>query len=185
MPGKLEQARYGVVLAVNSKRSEAMTDHSSHQGGHGGMKHAKPYRTLALMALLSFVAMYILMYAMVDRVENALPNLNQAYMAALMAAPMVAIELVLMRHMYMNARVNLIAYGLCLVIGVGSFFAIRSQTAIGDAEFLRSMVPHHAGAILMCEQAQATDPEIRELCRGIIAGQQQEIAQMKEMLAQR
>lgn len=162
-----------------------MTDHSSHQGGHGAMKHAKPYRTLALMALVSFVAMYILMYAMVDRVENALPNLNQAYMAALMAAPMVAIELVLMRHMYMNARANLISYALCAVIGVGAFFAIRSQTAIGDAEFLRSMVPHHSGAILMCEQAQITDPEIRELCQGIIAGQQQEIAQMREMLAER
>jgi hypothetical protein len=98
-----------------------MTDHSTPQGGHAGMKHAKPYRTLALMALLSFVAMYILMYAMVDRVENALPNLNQAYMAALMAAPMVAIELILMRHMYTNARANLASYALCLVIGVGAF----------------------------------------------------------------
>jgi len=162
-----------------------MTDHSAHQGGHGEKKHAKPYRTLALMALASFAAMYVLMYAMVDRIENALPNLNQAYMAALMAAPMVAIELVLMRHMYTNGRANLISYALCVLIGVGSFFAIRSQTAIGDDEFLRSMVPHHAGAILMCEQAQATDPQIQELCRGIIASQQQEIAQMKAMLAER
>lgn len=162
-----------------------MTDHSAHQGGQSGMKHAKPYRTLALMALLSFVAMYVLMYAMVDRFENALPNLNQAYMAALMAAPMVAIELVLMRRMYMDGRANLIAYALCAVIGLGSFFAIRTQAAIGDGEFLRSMVPHHAGAILMCEQAQARDPQIHELCRGIISSQQQEIAQMKAMLAER
>lgn len=161
-----------------------MTDHSQH-GGHGQAKHGHPYRTLALMAALSFGAMYILMYAMVDRIENALPNLNQAYMAALMAAPMVAIELVLMRHMYMNTRANLICYALCAVIGIGSFFAIRSQTAIGDGEFLRSMVPHHAGAILMCEQSQASDPRIRELCQGIIASQQQEIAQMKAMLAER
>lgn len=162
-----------------------MTDHSTHQSGSGEAKHAKPYRTLALMALLSFAAMYVFMYAMVDRVENALPNLNQAYMAALMAAPMVVIELILMRHMYMNARANLISYALCALIGLGAFFAIRSQTAIGDAEFLRSMVPHHAGAILMCEQAQLTDPDIRELCEGIIAGQQQEIARMKELLAER
>jgi len=163
-----------------------MADHSSHQAGHRGeAKQGKPYRTLALMAFLSFVAMYILMYAMVDRVENALPNLNQAYMAALMAAPMVTIELILMRHMYTDARANLISYALCAIIAVGAFFAIRSQTAIGDGEFLRSMVPHHAGAILMCEQAQATDPDILELCRGIIASQQQEITQMKEMLAER
>lgn len=159
-----------------------MPDHSTHQGG---MKHAKPYRTLALMALLSFVAMYILMYAMVDRLSSALPNLNQAYMAALMAAPMVAIELILMRHMYMDGRANLIAYALCAVIGVGSFFAIRYQVGITDGEFLRSMVPHHSGAILMCEQATITDAEIRGLCQNIIASQRQEIAQMKEMLAER
>ena len=48
------------------------------------------------MAALSFVAMYVLMYAMVDRVANVHPNLNQLYMAALMTAPMIVLELVLM-----------------------------------------------------------------------------------------
>ena len=47
------------------------------------------------------------------------------------------------------------------------------------------MIPHHASAILMCEQATITDAEIRELCGNIVAGQQQEIATMKEILARR
>lgn len=160
-------------------------EHANEHAGRPAMKQGHPYRTLALMALLSFFAMYWLMYAMVDRLANVLPNLNQAYMAALMAAPMVVIELILMRHMYPNARANLAAYALCAVVGAGSFFAIRSQTAVGDAEFLRSMVPHHSGAILMCEQASLTDPDIQALCRNIIASQRDEIAQMKEMLAER
>jgi hypothetical protein len=66
----------------------------------------KPYGRLLLMAGLSFVAMYILMYAMVDRFANVYPNFNQFYMAGLMAAPMVMIELVLMRDMYPNKKVN-------------------------------------------------------------------------------
>jgi hypothetical protein len=49
------------------------------------------------MAALSFIAMDILMYAMVDRPANVFPNLNQAYMADLMTAPMVIIELLVMR----------------------------------------------------------------------------------------
>ncbi len=53
------------------------------------------------------------------------------------------------------------------------------QAGIGDKEFLRSMIPHHSGAILMCEQATLTDPEIKALCRGIVDGQRQEIAQME------
>ena len=60
---------------------------------------------------------------------------------------------------------------------------LRKQTAIGDDQFLRSMIPHHAGAILMCEEAPVSDPAVRELCRSIIASQQSEIAQMKAMLA--
>jgi uncharacterized protein (DUF305 family) len=46
------------------------------------------------------------------------------------------------------------------------------------------MIPHHAGAILMCEGANITDPEIKELCKTIRSGQQQEIDQMKAKLKQ-
>src|SRR3989304_9034391 len=58
------------------------------------------WTTLLAMAALSFVAMYILMYAMVDRWSNVYTNLNQFYMAALMTAPMMLIEIALMRAMY-------------------------------------------------------------------------------------
>jgi hypothetical protein len=53
------------------------------------MKRAGAYYCLLGITLLSFVALYILMYAMVDRFANVLNNRNQVYMAGLMAAPMV------------------------------------------------------------------------------------------------
>jgi uncharacterized protein (DUF305 family) len=61
---------------------------------------------------------------------------------------------------------------------------IREQTGIADRQFLRSMIPHHAGAILMCERASIQDPEIRRLCSTIISGQQAEIDQMTAKLSQ-
>lgn len=65
-----------------------------------------------------------------------------------------------------------------------TFFAlIRAQTAITDKQLLKSMIPHHAGAILMCTEAPIEDAEIRDLCRKIIAGQQAEIDQMKAKLS--
>lgn len=134
------------------------------------------------MALLSFAAMYALMYAMVNTFENVLPNVNQFYMAGLMAAPMVVIELALMGMMYPNKRANL-AIGLISALAALAFwFAIRTQAGIGNEQFLKSMVPHHAGAILMCEKADISDPEIRKLCAEIIKGQQAEIDQMKALL---
>ena len=61
-----------------------------HKDQHGKQGH---YGRLLLMTALSFVAMFILMYAMVDRFANVYANFNQVYMADLMTAPMVLIEL--------------------------------------------------------------------------------------------
>ncbi len=44
------------------------------------------------------------------------------------------------------------------------------------------MIPHHAAAILMAQEASLQDPEIRQLAQDIIKAQQAEIAQMKAKL---
>lgn len=140
------------------------------------------YGRLLAMVVLSFISMYVLMYAMVDSFANVYPNFNQFYMAGLMAAPMLIIELLLMGSMYPNKKLNIVL----IVVGVlmlGLFWTlIRQQTAINDTQFLKSMIPHHAGALLMCEKAPIQDAQVQELCRTIISGQQAEIDQMKTML---
>jgi uncharacterized protein (DUF305 family) len=145
--------------------------------------HHKPYLRLLAMVVLSFIAMYGLMYAMVDRFANVLPNLNQAYMAGLMTAPMVLIELALMSAMYPNRRANAVIGVSAAVLLALCWIAIRQQAAIGDREFLRSMIPHHAGAILMCGKAPVQDLEVQKLCQSIVSSQQAEIDQMKTILA--
>lgn len=144
-------------------------------GGH--------YGHLAIMTLLSFTAMFILMYAMVDRFANVFPNVNQAYMAGLMAAPMLLIELAVMRGMYRDMRKNLVFAGIAALALVLFFAGIRAQAAVGNVQFIKSMIPHHSGAILMCGQASITDNELKKLCAEIIDGQQKEIDQMKAILA--
>ncbi len=143
---------------------------------------AHSYVRLAAMTALSFVSMYILMYAMVDRLTNVYPNLNQAYMAGLMTAPMVLIELMLMGAMYENKAANMGILAISAIALVMFFGLIRDQTAITNDQFLRSMIPHHAGAILMCREARIDDLKIKELCQTIISSQQAEIDQMKAML---
>ena len=147
-------------------------------------EHATPYRNLILMLLLSFAAMYGLMYAMVDSFANVYMNLNQFYMALLMAASMGPIELLVMRAMYPDKRLNAVLMAATSAVLVVSWLLIRQQIAIGDAQFLRSMIPHHGGAILMCGEAPVTDPRITALCRSIIESQQSEIAQMKALLGE-
>jgi len=145
--------------------------------------HSNQYVRLIIMTILSFISMFVFMYAMVDALSNVYPNLNQFYMAGLMTAPMVIIELFLMWPMYKNKKVN-IAILAASIIALGAFFVlIRQQTAVADAQFLKSMIPHHAGAILMCEKAPLQDTEIKSLCKNIISSQKSEIAQMKAKLS--
>ena len=148
--------------------------HSMHDGGH--------YRRLLAMMILSFLAMYGLMYAMVDRWANVYGNVNQFYMAGLMAAPMLVIELLLMAKMYPNRRWNLMLGAGALVFMAACWFGIREQAAVTDRQFIRSMIPHHAGAILMCEQNRLQDPALQRLCDDIVQSQRAEIAQMKVLL---
>ena len=151
-----------------------------HMNGKHSNKH---YVHLSIMAVLSFISMYILMYAMVDRLENVYPNFNQFYMAGLMAAPMIIIELIVMGGMYENKKLNAIIIVASAVIAISFFMFIRQQTGVSDTQFLKSMIPHHAAAILMCEQAPLQNAEIGELCKGIVSNQQAEIDQMKALLA--
>lgn len=150
-----------------------------------GMQHSADntsYRKLLLMAILSFISMYILMYSMVDKFANVIPNVNQFYMAGLMSSPMIIIELIIMRSMYMNKKLNTLLLSISSILLILFFICIRQQTAVADKQFLKSMIPHHAAAILMAKQASISDPEIKELCRTIISSQQAEIDQMKAKL---
>ena len=101
----------------------------------------------------------------------------------LTTAPIVVIKLALMGSVYDNKNANIVIIAVS-VVALGAFFlGIRQQAAIGDKSFLTSMIPYHAGAILMCERAPIQDAEIKKLCGEIISSQQKEIDQMKSMLA--
>jgi hypothetical protein len=95
---------------------------------------------------------------------------------------MVLIEIALMSAMYPNKKWNAVIVIASVLLLALFWVGIRRQVAISDKQFLRSMIPHHAGAILMCEKASIRDPEIKQLCQEIISSQQREISQMKAKL---
>ena len=175
------------MSSSHGKHESTHTQHSEQHASHGssGQTHQGHYGRLLLMMALSFLAMYALMYAMVDQLANVYHNVNQFYMAGLMAAPMLLIELWLMSSMYPDRRRNLILASVTVAFMLFCWWGIRTQAAVTDRQFIRSMIPHHAGAILMCEENRLKDPELVKLCQEIITSQKQEIAQMKQLLAER
>ena len=156
-----------------------MEEHPNSAHHEGG---SKPYAMLALNLGLSLLVMYVAMFAMIWSWGEFIQNVNFFYMALVMWAPMGATMLATMGGMYRNRKLNAALYVAFAAIFVLSLVGIRQQSLVGDDQFLRSMIPHHSGAILMCEEAKLTDPEIRQLCGEIIQAQKDEIAQMKRIM---
>lgn len=140
------------------------------------------YVRLAVELAIDFVIMYLVMFTMIATLDHFHHNLNMAYMTLMMVAPMAVVMLVSMRSMFPSARANWAIAVLALIVFSAAFFAMRTQAAIDDAEFLRAMIPHHSGAILMCEQASLSDPEVVALCEEIVPTQLEEIARMEAIL---
>ena len=142
-----------------------------------------PYASLAVQTVVSGIIMYLVMFVMIDGLSSFYNNLNMLYMTLMMVAPMVVLMILAMRHMFPSKSANTALLVGSVAIFLGSFALIRTQTTIGDTAFLRSMIPHHSGAILMCREASLADRQVKRLCGEIIQSQRQEIDEMKGILA--
>lgn len=152
---------------------------------HAQENRGAAYRSLALQTVVSGVIMYLVMFVMIDSTDSFYNNLNMVYMTLMMVAPMVVLMILAMRHMFASRAANIALVAASLIVFFGCFALIRTQTTIGDSAFLRSMIPHHSGAILMCREARLRDPQVIQLCESIKRSQRQEIDEMKAILARR
>ena len=142
----------------------------------------KPYITLLVSLVISYVVMFAIMFSRVNEWSNLFISLNQVYMTGLMISTMLIIMLLTMGSMFTNKTLNLVllASGVALIFMFWTL--IRNQVGVGNQQFLRSMIPHHAAAILVCQQSSLTNPRIEELCVEIVQTQKEEIRIMKELM---
>lgn len=140
------------------------------------------YGTLMTMLAISFIIMYGVMFLNVADSSHIYLSLTRTYMALLMVAPMAILMPLLMGNMYPSKKVNGIIIVTALVIFSLSLTALRTQTGVGDEQYMKAMIPHHSSAILTSEQANLKDPEVKKLAEGIIEAQKKEIAEMKALL---
>lgn len=131
---------------------------------------------------LSFIIMYSVMFMNAADASHIYININRFYMAVLMVSPMAIIMMAFMSSMYKNKKLNRIIMGVSTLTFFAAFFLLRSQTVVGDKQFIRSMIPHHSSAILVSEESQINDPQLKKLSQEIIRTQKEEIAEMENIL---
>lgn len=152
---------------------------------HMNSKNSKGiYLKITVMIVVMFIAMYFIMFSMIDSFSNFIPNINNLYMSLLMTTAMIIIELIIMREMYSNKKLNISILLISTGIMVFSFFGIREQIGVGNKEFAKGMIPHHSAALLMSSKANLTDPDLIQLKDSILSTQQREIELMKSKLSE-
>lgn len=142
-----------------------------------------PYFRFALMIAVSTAIMYALMYLNVFSVDHVFFSQTRLFMALIMGSVMALVMLAFMRHMYSSRTANIAIVALSLLTFAGSLYLVRSQATVGDIAWMRAMIPHHSIAILTSERATLTDPRVRDLAASIIETQREEIARMKQLIA--
>jgi nitrate/nitrite transporter NarK len=134
----------------------------------------------------SFIIQYFLMSAITTSSTEYITNsLGKAYLSLAMASCMVILEVMMHDHQYgvFSLKYYTIFGGL---IGF-SVFLYRKQKYVTDKEYLKEMTEHHSMALLTSKRIleKTNDYEVAKLAKGIIQKQEDEIREMKQVLAKR
>ena len=159
----------------------------NHQASHGlnhdtNQNHMNPYVKFTLMIVTSTVVMFIMMYFNTYQLDHVYFSETRAYMALYMGAGMAVVMLAFMGNMYKKTKLNLLVYGLSVLLFAIGLWGVRSQATVDQVDWMQAMIPHHSIAILTSTRADIKDPRVRKLADGIIEAQKREIGEMKVLI---
>ena len=144
--------------------------------------HGMSYSKFMVMLLISFFIMYIVMFLNIDKLSHYHTSTTRVYMAILMVAPMAVYMMLMMGKMYPSKNINIGIIIVATVVFIVTLVGLRTQTPIGDVQYMKAMIPHHSSAILVSKNANLKDPEVRKLAEQIIQSQEKEIAEMNTLI---
>lgn len=134
------------------------------------------------MIATSTIIMFVLMYQLVYSFDHAIFSANRLIASLAMGCVMTLVMLGFMWPMYRPTRTKIAVLLLAGAAGVTLLAVNRTQAAVGDITFMKSMIPHHSIAINNARKASISDPRVRRLADGIIESQVREIAEMKLLI---
>lgn len=155
---------------------------TSNQGNMNHQQGMNPYVKFTLMILTSTIVMFIMMYFNSYQLDHVYFSETRAYMALYMGAVMAIIMLAFMSNMYKKTKINLLVYGISVVMFAVGLWGVRSQATVDQVDWMQAMIPHHSIAILTSSRADIEDPRVQQLADDIIKAQKREIAEMQALI---
>ena len=111
------------------------------------------------MLTISFVIMYTVMFLNVAQLGHIYLSLTRFYMALLMVAPMAIVMIGLMWKMFPNKKANIAIIAASIIIFFSALALLRTQTPIGDIQYMKAMIPHHSSASSPAKRPTSKTPK--------------------------
>ena len=140
------------------------------------------YWRFAAMIVTSTIVMFGLMHLNTYLSTHVFFSETRIYMAVLMGAFMAIVMLAFMLSMYPGKGIKAAIFVAALAVAGASLWLVRSQATVGDASYMRAMIPHHSIAIMTSSRARIADARVRKLADEIIYAQDKEIAEMRYLI---
>ena len=132
-----------------------------------------------IMFTTSFLTQYFMMsWVMDNSIVDFTNSLGKIYLSFLMGLTMVFSQI------FMDTNLNLFFYIILFIFILIFIYLYRTQTFIGDKEYLSDMIEHHSMALLTSDQIlqKTKNRKIKKLANQIIETQRKEIKEMKDLL---
>ena len=144
----------------------------------------KGYLRYFAMILTSAVLMYGVMYLNTYELSHVYFSETRLYMTILSTCVMAIVMLLFMLNMLSNRKLNIVIVLASIIIFSTSFVLMRNQSTVDDVDYMQQMIPHHSIAILTSENADLSDPRVKQLAEDIIKAQEREIEMMSELIVE-
>lgn len=145
----------------------------------GSSKMSMSWGRFAAMIAASTIIMFFLMYQLVYSADHAEFSLTRAISSLVMGCVMAVVMLAFMWSMYEGRGKKIGVLVGAASLGIVLLLVNRSQSLVGDVDFMNGMIPHHSIAINNARKARIYDPRVRKLADGIIEAQVREIREMQ------
>ncbi|RTL87802.1 MAG: DUF305 domain-containing protein [Hyphomicrobiales bacterium] len=143
-----------------------------------------PYARFAVMIAVATILIFCVSYLDVYQADHLWFSAGRVWMAVAAGAAVAVVIILFSPDIYRSGPANSVIVAAAVAVFAAAAWLVRTQDGVHEVEFMRAMIPHHSAAILVAERAHLRDPRVRELARRIATDQTQQIAEMKQLVAE-
>ncbi|MBD64200.1 MAG: DUF305 domain-containing protein [Halobacteriovoraceae bacterium] len=138
----------------------------------------KDYMKFVFMLITAMMAIFGISYLNTFDSSHVYWSESRYYMTLLMGATLGIVFMVFMQKYYRKKSATITIYLSSMIVFIVTLGLMRTQVAINDTDYLKSVIPNHSASMLSSERAIIQDYRVKRIANEIQSQHQQQIEQM-------